>query len=51
MEELNLKFIMAAYSVSWLGILGYLARLMGKGSRARADYDRMSRDTSGGGAP
>jgi CcmD family protein len=49
MEESNLKFIIAAYSVSWLVILGYLARLTRKGSQTRADYDRMSRDTPGGG--
>ena len=51
MDELNLRFIIAAYSVSWLVILGYLARLMRKGSRVRADYDRMSQGTPGGGAP
>ena len=50
MEELNLRFIIAAYSVSWLVILGYLARLMRKGSRARADYDLMSQETPDGGA-
>ncbi len=49
MEESNMKFIIAAYSVSWLVILGYLARLMRKGSRARADYDHMSLDIPGGG--
>jgi CcmD family protein len=49
MEELNLKFIIAAYSVSWVVILGYLARLMRKGSHARADYDHMSREIPGGG--
>jgi CcmD family protein len=49
MEELNLKFIIAAYSVSWLVILGYLARLMRKGSRAHTDYDHMSREIPGGG--
>ena len=49
MEELNLKFIIAAYSVSWLVILGYLARLMRKGSQARADYANMSQEIPGGG--
>ena len=49
MEESNLKFIIAAYSVSWLVVLGYLARLMRKGSQARADYDRMSQLTPDGG--
>ena len=49
MEEMNLRFIIAAYSVSWLVILGYLARLVGKGSRARADYDLMSQEILDGG--
>jgi CcmD family protein len=49
MDESNLKFIIAAYSVSWLVILGYLARLVRKGSRARADYDQMSQEKAGGG--
>jgi CcmD family protein len=49
MEESNLKFIIAAYSVSWLVILGYLARLMRKGSQARADYDHMSQEIPAGG--
>ena len=49
MEESNLRFIIAAYSVSWLVILGYLTRLMRKGSQARADYDLMSQEIPGGG--
>ena len=49
MDELNLRFIIAAYSVSWVVILGYLVRLMRKGSQSRADYERMSRETAGGG--
>ena len=48
MEELNLRFIIAAYSVSWLVILGYLMRLVRKDSQERAGYDRMSRETAGG---
>ena len=50
MEESNLNFIIAAYSVSWVVVLGYLARLVRKGSRARADYDLMSQQTTDGGA-
>lgn len=49
MEELNLKFIISAYSVSWLVILGYLARLTRKSSQARADYNHFSQETPGGG--
>ena len=48
MDESNLKFIIAAYSVSWLVILGYLLRLARKGSQERAAYDHMSRETAGG---
>jgi CcmD family protein len=48
MDESNLKFIIAAYSVSWLVILGYLARLVRKSSRARAEYDQISGETAGG---
>jgi CcmD family protein len=50
MEEMNLKFIIAAYSISWLVILGYLARLMTKGSQARTDYNHMSREIPEGGS-
>ena len=49
MDELNLRFIIAAYSVSWLVILGYLMRLRTKGSQARADYDQISKETAGDG--
>ena len=44
MIEWNQAFIVAAYSVTWVVILGYLARLVRKGSRARAGYDRMVRE-------
>ncbi len=47
MIESNLTFIIAAYTVSWLVILGYLARLVRKGAHARADYDRMAGEQSG----
>jgi len=47
-DDMNLKFIIAAYSVSWLVILGYLARLVRKGSRVRGEYARMQHDTSAG---
>lgn len=41
MIESNLTFIIAAYSVAWLVLLGYLARLVRNGARARGEYDRM----------
>lgn len=46
MIESNMTFIIAAYSVSWIVVLGYLTRLVLRGSRARTDYDRMARENS-----
>jgi CcmD family protein len=43
----NLNFIIAAYAVTWIVILGYLWRLVRKGGRARADYERMAQQRSG----
>ena len=43
----NLTFIIAAYAVMWVVVLGYLGRLVRKGGRARADYERMSQQGSG----
>jgi CcmD family protein len=45
---MNLDFIVAAYSVMWVVVLGYLVRLIRKGGRARADYDGMLREQAGG---
>jgi CcmD family protein len=47
--EMNEAFIIAAYSVTWLVVLGYLARLVRKSSRVRTDYDAMMRGHSEGG--
>jgi CcmD family protein len=47
MFESNLTFIVAAYTVSWLVILGYLGHLLRKDSRARAEYNRASGDPAG----
>ena len=41
--EFNRTFIIAAYSVAWVVIVGYLVHLVRKGARARADYDRIAR--------
>jgi CcmD family protein len=41
-DSSNLTFIIAAYSVSWLVILGYLGHLIRKSSRVRAEYDRAA---------
>ena len=43
----NLNFIIAAYTISWIVILGYLARLVRKGGRAGAEYERMALENSG----
>jgi hypothetical protein len=40
--ESNLTFIVAAYSLSWLVILGYLGHLLRKDSRVRAEYSRAA---------
>lgn len=37
----NLTFIIAAYTVTWLVLLGYLARLVRKGGRARNEYEHI----------
>jgi CcmD family protein len=42
MDASNLNFIVAAYTVTWIVLLGYLLRLVRKGGRARADYERMA---------
>ena len=47
----NEAFIIAAYSITWLVILGYLGRLITKGSHARADYESMTRANTGEGSP
>ena len=48
-SNMNMTFIIAAYSVTWLVLLGYLARLITKGSHARAAYDAMVQKSDGGG--
>jgi CcmD family protein len=47
MAASNQAFIIAAYAVTWVVILGYLARLIRKGGRARADYERIVHQDSG----
>ena len=47
MDASNLTFIIAAYTVTWIVLLGYLLRLVRKGGRARADYERMAQQSSG----
>jgi hypothetical protein len=47
MDASNITFIIAAYAVTWIVLLGYLVRLVRKGGRARADYERMEQQRSG----
>ena len=47
-SDMNLDFIIAAYSVMWVVVLGFLVRLIRKGARARAEYDGMLREHGGG---
>jgi CcmD family protein len=44
MAASNLNFIIAAYAVTWAVLLGYLWRLVRKGGRARAEYERMMQE-------
>lgn len=37
----NQTFIIAAYAVTWAVMLAYLFRLVRKGARAAADYERL----------
>ena len=48
-EEWNRTFIIAAYSVTWVVLLGYLVRLVRKGSRASSDFNRMAGQHDGEG--
>jgi CcmD family protein len=43
----NLNFIIAAYAVAWIVLLGYSLRLVRKGGRARAEYERIAQQRSG----
>ncbi|MDP9277863.1 MAG: CcmD family protein [Gemmatimonadota bacterium] len=47
MAASNLNFIIAAYAVTWVVLLGYQWRLVRKGRHARAEYERMAQQRSG----
>ena len=40
----NTSFIVAAYAVAWIAILGYTVRLFMKSTRADAEFARQARD-------
>lgn len=44
---MNRDFIVAAFAVTWIVVLGYFSRLVAKGSAVSAEYDRMSGKASG----
>lgn len=44
---MNQAFIIAAYAVTWIVLLGYMARLVSKSSRVRRQYESMAHDASG----
>jgi len=46
-DDMNRTFVIAAYAVMWTVVLGYLIRLTVKGSRVRAEYDRVAAAQSG----
>lgn len=47
MAASNQTFIIAAYVVTWVVMLGYLWRLVRNGGRARAYFERMAHGHSG----
>ena len=47
MIESNPTFIIAAYAVTWVVLLGYLLLLVRKGGRVRSEYEGMVHRNSG----
>ncbi len=47
MTASNEAFIIAAYAVTWIVVLGYLWRLLRVGARARAVHDRLVQEHGG----
>ena len=45
--SMNQTFIVAAYAVTWIVLLGYMARLVRKSSRVRSQYEGMAHGASG----
>ena len=47
--EMNQYYITAAYSVTWIVILGYSARLARKAAEVRNEHDRVAREDGANG--
>lgn len=47
MIESNQSFIIAAYAVTWVAMLGYLVYLAQRGGRARGAYGRVAQPNEG----
>lgn len=44
---MNQTFIVAAYTVTWIVLLGYMARLARESSRVRRQHESMAQGASG----
>lgn len=44
---MNQTFIVAAYAVTWIVLLGYMARLARESSRVRRQYESMAQGANG----
>ena len=47
MIESNQNFIIAAYAVTWVVLLGYVVHLARRGARAHAAHERAAGDATG----
>ena len=47
MIDSNQTFIIAAYAVTWVAMLGYLMYLARRAGRARVDYERTQPNEGG----
>ena len=45
----GMGFIVAAYAITWLGLLGYALRLHRLSERMQAEFTEASRDAASGG--
>ncbi|HSJ62727.1 MAG TPA: CcmD family protein [Gemmatimonadaceae bacterium] len=47
MIESNQTFIVAAFAVTWVALLGYVLHLARRGARAVAEHERMLHESTG----